>query len=544
MKKVVQILNGSNLLKLPAIKIIGLLLCIFFSSLALNAQNNFQIKKWDVLDIPFQLEENKSNLHDQSFGAVFMHESGKKLPIDGFYNGKGEFILRASFSLEGTWKYTTYSQINTLNGKTGIINVLANNNKHGSIRVSKSNPQKFCYQDGTPYFALAFEIDWLFALDCNNPDNIPKTRNITSAIKKNGFNQVVMNVYAYDVSWPKREAVPGTDFSKPKTFPFRGTNEKPDYSSLNYDFFNHLDRVIKHLDEQGIVSHLMIYVWNKKVNWPQPGSKADNMYFDYVIKRYQAFTNIIWNISKEALMYGRDDMNYVTKKIHRIRKLDAYNRLITVHDYNYCKAFPQEVDFISIQNHSPNLYNITLAAKQKYPDKPILNIEHGGYETTIHQNFKGTYSDPVICLSRSYISAFAGAYSNYYWQNTAWQEVISKPFELPEPQQPHFHYYGYLNKLFEKYNYNRLEPILMDQSTFCLTDKETVYLFYLPVGLERISGKAEHLVGKTVKWTIFDPLTGQYHEQNTKKFENRWIVYFKPENISDSILIGILEVVD
>jgi len=40
-------------------------------------------------------------------------------------------------------------------------------------------------------------------------------------------------------------------------------------------------------------------------------SAEDNRYFDYVIKRYQAFPNIIWDVSKEALDYGRCDIPYI-----------------------------------------------------------------------------------------------------------------------------------------------------------------------------------------------------------------------------------------
>ena len=75
----------------------------------------------------------------------------------------------------------------------------------------------------------------------------------------------------------------------------------PDYSSLNIDFFKHLDKVIAEMHNNEIVSHLMIYVWNKRVAWPKAGSEADNMYYKHVIKRYQAFPNVIWDVSKDRI---------------------------------------------------------------------------------------------------------------------------------------------------------------------------------------------------------------------------------------------------
>ena len=75
------------------------------------------------------------------------------------------------------------------------------------------------------------------------------------------------------------------------------------------NFFKHLDRTVEALNERNIISHLMIYVWNKNVRWPAAGSEADNLYFDYVVKRYQAFSNIVWDISKEAILYGNVDVH-------------------------------------------------------------------------------------------------------------------------------------------------------------------------------------------------------------------------------------------
>ena len=128
---------------------------------------------------------------------------------------------------------------------------------------------------------------------------------------------------------------------------FGGTNDEPDFSTLNVAYFQHLDRVIDWLEARGIVAHLMIYVWNKLVNWPELGSDADDMYYDYVIKRYQAFPNVVWDVSKEALNNPRCTEAYALERIRRIRALDAYGRLITVHDGGFCERNADAVDFIA-----------------------------------------------------------------------------------------------------------------------------------------------------------------------------------------------------
>ena len=48
---------------------------------------------------------------------------------------------------------------------------------------------------------MAFECDWLYALDYHNEKSLPKTEHLMNLVKENGFNQVVMNVFSYDVNW-------------------------------------------------------------------------------------------------------------------------------------------------------------------------------------------------------------------------------------------------------------------------------------------------------------------------------------------------------
>ena len=267
---------------------------------------SIQVDKWEVVDIRFSTNKIEAPF-ETLFYARFTNPSGEQIEIPGFYNGDNQYIIRFSGNISGNWTYTTYSDLEEINNLKG--SVLVSNTPYkksrGAITIDKINPQKFSYEDGTPYFLVAYEFDWLFALDYGEK-NQKNTNQILDKLEENNYNQVVFNAYAYDIRWEKDKTTkPEHDFSKPKFFPFLGTNKIPDYSSLNIDFFKHLDNVIANLNNRNIVAHLMIYVWNKEVNWPNMYSLEDNRYFDYIIKRYQAYPNIIWDISKEALAYGR-----------------------------------------------------------------------------------------------------------------------------------------------------------------------------------------------------------------------------------------------
>ena len=505
--------------------------------------------QWEVVDIPFTIKKSVEEPLKVNFSAQFIHESGEIMDIPGFYDGDNRWLLRFSPPKTGGWSYKTISDHPKLFGKEGsiVVSPSPKPDEHGPVIIPKDNRTQFAYADGTPYFLLAFEIDWLFALDWDNPDDIPKSKEIIDEIADHGFNQAVMNVYAYDANWGERDKIrPEHNYANPTVFPFGGTNEDPDYSQLNIPFFQHLDRVMAYLDEREVVSHLMIYVWNKNVNWPEASSEADNMYFDYVVKRYQAYPNLIWDISKEALGYGRNDMNYITERIDRLRRLDGHKRLLSVHDYGYCSNFPGKVDFISIQNWRPNLYNTMKEVVARHPRKPVFNIEHGGYEKTMHNIFWGAYSDPLICLDRNYQCVFAGAYSTYYWQNTSWYEVVYNPSDLPKENQPNLSWYKHLADLFNTYDFNQLKPYQKGAATYSLSDGSSVYLFYLTEHMDAITGGVKNLPGNPkgkhfkVKW--FDPFTGEYHDGGTNPVSG-WLSIKRHEALSGAIGVCILELV-
>ncbi len=504
-------------------------------------------EKWEIIEIQL----TGSNAADDPFavelGAVFTHEEGTSMKVPGFYNGGKEWIIRFCPPASGKWSYSTYSSDPEMAGNDGSVSVVENtkNWQHGPLQISKEHPQKFLYADGTPYFLMAFELDWLFALDAQNDEAIPKTRKIISRVAEYGYNQIVMNVYAYDAGWGEKDKVqPENNYAKPDVFPFGGTNEEPDYTTLNVEFFQRFDRVIEYLNEKQMISHLMIYVWNKMVNWPEPGSAADNRYFDYVVKRYQAYPNLLWDISKEALAYGMDDMSYITERINRLRKLDGHDRLVTVHDYNYCRNYPGEVDIISIQEWTSYLYCKMREVLEQY-DKPVFNIEHGGYEKTMHSIFDGAYTDPLTCLDRNYQCIFAGTYSTYYWQNAAWYHVVADPFSLPEENQPNFIYYKHLVSFFNRYNFNELYPESKAFAPPLLTNGNDLHIFYVSENRLGLFGAFSELAGKSVSIQWFDPLTGEFYDGGQRSFnEGTWMGVRRPESISGPMALAVFRVTE
>jgi hypothetical protein len=248
-------------------------------------------RQWDMLEISLEAESQSADLVDVELSAKMTHESGKTMDVSGFWNGDASYLIRFTPPLAGRWNYRTKSDRRDLDGRRGMITALGpRDDRKGAVVVSAKSPRRFRYQNGDSYYPIAFECDWLFALDAEDPHDIPNTRKFVDTLADNGFNQVVMNVFAYDVTWEKDDRlVPSHEYGSPTVFPFGGNNDAPDHSRLNVEYFQRLDRVIDYLDRRGVACHLMIYVWNKRVNWPAEDSADDDRYFDYVVKRYQVY---------------------------------------------------------------------------------------------------------------------------------------------------------------------------------------------------------------------------------------------------------------
>ncbi|ANQ51443.1 DUF4038 domain-containing protein [Flammeovirga sp. MY04] len=497
-----------------------------------NELKKITTSQWEVNDLVFKTKKKLDSPFDIEVYAEVTNDQSvvKKVPL--FYNGNGEWVFRFSSSDIGRNTYKITSSDRLFDGRKGEIIVTENkkDDRHGSIVLKEESPQHFFYEDGKHYFNLAFECDWLFALDYGK-EELSKTKHLLKVLNEYKFNQIVMNVYSYDVSWPKDPKLkdyPQFEYgSREDIYPFLGSNSAPDFSTLNVDFFQHLDQVISEMHDHEIVSHLMIYVWNKRVNWPDMNTEEDNRYYDYVIKRYQAFPNIVWDVSKEALLYGRATNEYISERIQRAKSLDAYDRMISVHDYGFCKRHPDEVDFISMQNWERALYQRMLDAKNEFKKKPIFNIEHGGYEEAPLQVFPGAYTNAEACLRRNYECIFAGGYTTYYWQSASWNVVIHNPFEQGDDfEKPHFEYFTHMANLFEKFNFENFEPLSwFNSSGYNLTNKKDgVVMMYTPkecqwIGVANVVKKFDASEAKQ-QW--FNTLTGEFSDEepyNTNPFD-------------------------
>ena len=289
-------------------------------------------------DIAFTSTANKANPYMDvgDFKVTFKGPNGIVLTLPGFYTGNQVWKVRFSTATgRGTFTYSTSStQDPSLNGLTGTVPAAPPNpTSHGAIRVDPALPHHYLYADGTRYFQMGYELDWLGLLDFGDP-NIAKAKTLIDMVAANGFTEVLMQAYAYDTAW-KPGMTSAYDFGPPTQFPWAGTNAAADNTRMNETFWQSYDRVIAYLFEKGITAHIFFkyvrtYGANMLVSWPAHNSPEEDMYFRFLIARYAAYPNVIWDMMKES--YHETDQVYLANRLAFIRANDPYQHLRTIHD--------------------------------------------------------------------------------------------------------------------------------------------------------------------------------------------------------------------
>jgi hypothetical protein len=323
-------------------------------------------------------------------------------------------------------------------------------------RVSSTHPTHFQFDDGTFFFMNAYECDWLWAIDLG-AQSLQRTNVLVDQVARHKFNTVLMNVYAHDSGW-----MPGKtseyDFGPPALFAWEGTNDEPDHSKLNLAFFDHFDSVIELLESRGIVAHLYLKVYNKKVSWPERLTPEEDLYFRYVVARYQAYWNVIWDFSKES--YNEPDKAYLYNRVTYVRALDSYGHMVTTHDdhtYASNRLHRGSIDFYTAQQHV-DYYESVISAKSRY-GMPYFNSEFGyehGPEGMDDYTY-GVRQSPEELIWRAWEICMAGGYPAYYYTYTAWDVVDFRH------QPPGYEYFRILYDFFASLRFWEMEPTL----SFC-----------------------------------------------------------------------------
>jgi hypothetical protein len=377
------------------------------------------------------------------------------------------------------------------------------------LLVDPFHPYHFVYEDGARPFVLGYEANWLWALGFL-PDGEAQLGRFCERIASYGYNHVFVNAYAHDTRWAPGKSHP-EDYGPPPAYAWEGTNEAPDHLRLNVAYWRTFDVMADALFRCGLTLHLYLKVYNKLVNWPARRSLADDLFFKYVVARYQGYSNVVWDFSKES--YNEREKAYVANRLSLIKAYDGYGRLVTAHDDWALEYDPRTAgltDFVTDQKHD-NLASRVVDLRRARAC-PVINEEFayecgpGGVEDlSYHPRARHTPEEHVL---RSWEVVAGGGYPGYYYLYTAWDVV--RPDDLP----PGYALHRRLVDFMRETDWWALEPqpeIVERSSARCLAAPGREYLIVSTAEQERPVATFPGLVGSaaTLRADWLQPLTDE-----------------------------------
>ena len=483
-----------------------------------QAAEAITVPRWQPNVFSFNSAAKLANPFTADFSAIVTGPDGKTFTLPGFFDGDGTWKIRVAPTAEGQWSLVTKSELPELNGQRAAFTCVKNGNPaiHGVLRVDAEHPHHFIFADGTRFFMQAYEYDWLWALDADQP-GVPTVNQTLDLIARHGFNYVILNTYAHDTKWRQGKTGPD-DYGPPPFYPWAGSNDAPDHSRMNLAYWQHYDRVMTALLGRGMQAHIFIKVYNKAVKWPATGSAEEILFFRWLVARYAAYPNVIWDFSKEA--HNEKNVAYKQGWLKWLRENDPYHHLTTVHDddaANDSGAYDALTDFRADQHHGSEKGNAkgknsnrvgnkrdTILAQRERRAWPVANLE-SDYECGPGGLKDKTYNGamtPEATASTLWGIAMAGGYTGYYYTYTAWDVI--RPFDEPKG----YTYMKHFGDFWRATEYWKLEPSdKLVGSGYCLAQPGSEYVVFqkaaLPFSLT-IAGVKSPLRGE---W--FDPFTGK-----------------------------------
>ena len=281
-----------------------------------------KIEKWGIYEACYQGPKEGNPFLEVQFEAVFKHEESL-VEVPGFYDGAGEYKIRFMPELLGKWTFTSKSNVEELNGKTGSFQcVEPSTNNHGLVRVK--DKFHFEYTDGTPHYSFGTTC---YAWIHQSAELQEKT---LETLKNSPFNKIRMCVFPKHYDYNHNE---------PELYAYEGNIEKGfDFQKFNPEFFRHLENRIMELQKLGIECDLILFHPYDRWGFSKMSQENDNRYLKYIVSRLAAFRNIWWSMANEYDLFIDWATGIPFKTIedweriaHIVQRNDPFNHLRSIH---------------------------------------------------------------------------------------------------------------------------------------------------------------------------------------------------------------------
>jgi inosine-uridine nucleoside N-ribohydrolase len=494
-----------------------------------------QVQRYDYQEVTFRVVAPDARINPFKavrLNATFSHEDGTSQTVEGFCDSQEGSVFRVRYMPVKTGRYTyeaTFDYNGTTERAKGAFEVIASTRK-GPLRLDKTNPWHFVYDNGDHYFWNSTTAYWMLGLR----DESEITRSI-DRLAGYGINRirVAINGRAHGgIRWNEPTVVESPEFTlrlDPWVAERPGDLDAPNFNvtQLNIAHWQKMDRLIAHCRERGIVVSFIFYVDGldhacDPFKRERMGQEDEQMYYAYAAARYAAYENVMWDIANEYHLFRTPE--WAEKMGSYLKQKDPYNHLISVHgssDFPFRRS--PWVDVVMYQSWDEcGGYEFMMESRQLQAATgrilPTINEEYGYEDTYPPWGCGATASKAApdgrsainrsqlaweICMTGSYqttgeTAAFgtgAGAGTGGGWVNGRGNDSMTM-----------LKYYKIMKETFEQTRYWELapRPDLVNAGNMCLANEGKEYLIYTRLQHCRVKLPA----GQRYSVTMIDPLTG------------------------------------
>jgi hypothetical protein len=351
-----------------------------------NVPSGGTTPRFGVVDIQlrsgttFSAESGSENPFNVSLSADVRSPSGRRLVVFGFFDGDGEggavgdvFKLRLYLDEEGTWTWTSRSDLPALHGLQGTVDCggeMEGPFRSGPMVVAPENGRRFAFQESEAVYLIAKFLD----VDAPAPLEFSHTffsEALTDADRAAmltrhramGVNR--MNIYI---------ANRGDYGGNLPTTPWTGSSDSNDKSRFALDRWHAYERWLLELRDAGIVAALWFFADDSRFGSLQ--REEEERLVSYAMARLSPLVNTIFILMLEW------QEGWSADEVDRLgaftQSVNPWNRMVSVHGRTGDFSFPDAdwVDYLVVQtwNEPDSIYDAGLR-NRNLAAKPLLNEE-------------------------------------------------------------------------------------------------------------------------------------------------------------------------
>lgn len=279
--------------------------------------SSLHIPQWGRFEQRFAVADSPLHFTQSWVSATFSCGDESK-HVYGFYDDKGEFVVRFMPGIPGEWQFTIASNITELNGISGRFFCASEPHEKGPVQ--RDGNLHFRRANGEPWYPFGTTAYvWNYQSEAVQADTL-------ASLAASPFNKIRMCVF------PKHYRY---NLAEPARFPFPGSIQDGfDYSRFDVAFFAGLEKQIDALAKLGIEADLIIFHPYDRWGFSQMSQEVDQRYIRYLVARLASFKNIWWSLANEFDLLTEKPMHFWDAAIAQIKREDPSEHLMSIHNWH------------------------------------------------------------------------------------------------------------------------------------------------------------------------------------------------------------------